>query len=250
MEERWNRLGHGDGQGYQQRKSQEFSHIPHSRWTLYMSADDGINGAELWKSDGTTSGTVMVKDINSGSGHGYPNQLTVVGNISKPPTHPTDRNCGRAMEPPLVMIKDINSGSSGSFPNHLAAFGNTLYFQAIEDTNGYELWKSDGTASGTVMVKDINSGSGFSSPTDFTAVGITLYFRADDGTHGQELWKSDGTASGTVMVKDIYSGIGTVSTSQPLVLSVSQRRTQRIRIVEERWNYLRYGDGQGYQQRK
>jgi hypothetical protein len=34
----------------------------------------------LWKSDGTTSGTVMVKNINSGSGSSYPNYLTAVGN--------------------------------------------------------------------------------------------------------------------------------------------------------------------------
>ena len=68
------------------------------------------------------------------------------------------------------------------------------------------MWKSDGTASGTVMVKDIRSGSGSSSPYGFTAVGNTLYFSADDGTNGYELWKSDGTASGTVMVKDINSG--------------------------------------------
>ena len=30
----------------------------------------------------------------------------------------------------------------------------------------------------------------------------------------------------------------------------SQRRNQRIRIVEERWNSLWHGDGQGHQQRK
>src|SRR5688500_9071079 len=29
--------------------------------TYYFSANDGINGAQLWKSDGTESGTVLVK---------------------------------------------------------------------------------------------------------------------------------------------------------------------------------------------
>ena len=85
--------------------------------------------------------------------------------------------------------------------------GNTLFFQANDGTNGAELWKSDGTSSGTVMLKDINSGGGSSYPTDFTVVGNSLYFQADV-TSGYELWKTDGTASGTVMVKDIKSGSG------------------------------------------
>ena len=100
------------------------------------------------------------------------------------------------------MVKDIQHGSGGSYLDDLTAFGNTLYFAAYDGTNGDELWKSDGTASGTVMIKDIHSGSSSSYPTYLTAVGNTLYFRADDGTNGAELWKSDGTASGTVMVKE------------------------------------------------
>ena len=74
------------------------------------------------------------------------------------------------------MVKDIYSGSGSSSPDYLTAVGNTLYFRATDGTNGVELWKSDGTASGTVMVKDIRSGSGSSSPADLTAVGNTLYF--------------------------------------------------------------------------
>ena len=70
------------------------------------------------------------------------------------------------------MIKDIRSGSSGSYPIYLTAVGNTLYFRANDGTNGQELWKSDGTASGTVMVKDINSG-GSSDPSYLAAVGNT-----------------------------------------------------------------------------
>src|SRR5438876_992683 len=43
--------------------------------TLFFSANDGVNGTELWKSDGTDAGTVMVKDINPGAGSSSPGAM-------------------------------------------------------------------------------------------------------------------------------------------------------------------------------
>ena len=57
------------------------------------------------------------------------------------------------------LVKDIYTGSVSGFPNYLTPIGNTLYFSASSTSgSGGELWKSDGTESGTVLVKDINSG--------------------------------------------------------------------------------------------
>ncbi|WP_274518323.1 ELWxxDGT repeat protein, partial [Microcystis aeruginosa] len=106
------------------------------------------------------------------------------------------------------LVKDIFPGLSGSSPGYLTVVGNTLFFRANDGVNGTELWKSDGTAAGTVLVKDIRLGSGGSDPGFLTAVGNTLFFRSLDGVNGQELWKSDGTAAGTVLVKDIRLGSG------------------------------------------
>ena len=81
----------------------------------------------------------------------------------------------------------------------------TLFFTANDGVSGNELWKSDGTAAGTVLVKDIYAGRHRLEPLGLVAVGGTLFFTANDGVNGTELWKSDGTAAGTVLVKDIYA---------------------------------------------
>jgi ELWxxDGT repeat protein len=95
---------------------------------VYFTADNGVNGVELWKSGGNALSTVMVKDIDPGRGASNPFDLT---------------------------------NADG-----------TLYFFANNgDTDGggdplWQLWKSDGTAAGTVMVKEFD----LRRPTDLKAV--------------------------------------------------------------------------------
>ncbi len=91
----------------------------------------------------------------------------------------------------------------GGGPTYLTNVNGTIFFVDGDSAHGVELWKSNGTAAGTVMVKDINPGPRGSYPKALTNINGTLFFQADDGTHGTELWRSNGSAAGTYMVADI-----------------------------------------------
>jgi ELWxxDGT repeat protein len=104
------------------------------------------------------------------------------------------------------LVKDIWTNADGSYPYNLTSVGTTLFFAASDGISGTELWKSDGTAGGTVLVKDIWPGALDSYPFSLKSVDGLLYFSANNGIKGDELWKSDGTDAGTVLVKDIWPG--------------------------------------------
>jgi len=113
------------------------------------------------------------------------------------------------------LLKDILVGSGSSFtappgvePSGFLEAGGALFFVADNGINGKELWRTDGTLSGTQMVKDIFPGPNSSSafPHKLVEVAGIVYFAANDGTSGTELWRSDGSEAGTFLVKDIFPG--------------------------------------------
>ena len=109
--------------------------------TLFFYANDGMSGFELWKSDGTEAGTVLVKDINGG-GDSYPGNFTVLGT-----TMYFVANDGVGSElwksdgtaAGTVLAKD-SSGSPVLVPGYLTVMGSTLFFSATEFDHGRELW--------------------------------------------------------------------------------------------------------------
>lgn len=186
--------------------------------TPYFSAADSIFGIELWKSDGTTAGTVLVKDIYPGGISSYPAGFTNINGelyfSAADSMHGIELWKSDGTADGTELVKDIYPGSGGngipynnSYPLNLTNVNGTLFFSATDSAHGNELWKSDGTVSGTLLVKDINAGTGDSNPADFLNINGTLYLNASDPINGAELYKSDGTVQGTVLVKDIYTGL-------------------------------------------
>lgn len=158
---------------------------------LYFNADDGINGSELWKSDGTQEGTVLVKNTATGSytdiwGQTYP------------------RN---------------------SDPAYLYPFNGSVYFMGYDDVgNGNRgLHKTDGTTNGTVLVKSeilyggynidpyYNSSFGSvdaSEKMPYAVLNNRLYFGGKETptpvtAQDSEIWSTDGTTEGTKQLKNL-----------------------------------------------
>ncbi|QGJ71139.1 Hypothetical protein PBC10988_28420 [Planctomycetales bacterium 10988] len=185
---------------------------------FFFARDVFVTGYELWKSDGSTAGTQLVKDINPGAADSTntfdfkPPMVNVSGTLY---FRANDGSSGYELwksdgtEAGTQLVKDLYFGPNSSDPQELVNVSGTLFFQANDGSNGMELWMSDGTSGGTQLVKDINSvGFAGSNPDFLTNVDGTLFFSANDGTSGRELWKSDGTNGGTQLVKNTSPGAG------------------------------------------
>jgi ELWxxDGT repeat protein len=99
-----------------------------SSFFAFFFAIDGVHGEELWRSDGTTNGTVLVKDINPGSsgsrGLGLGHPVAFDGRVYFSAARPAEgeelwSSDGTAAG--TMLVTDISPGSSPSFPRELTA---------------------------------------------------------------------------------------------------------------------------------
>jgi ELWxxDGT repeat protein len=157
--------------------------------------------SELWRTDGTPSGTFKLRNLNlfeSGTADRAGDQVFVraCNAIS----------CALSVEDGTVGGSRFVATVPAPFntPQSQYALGR-LFFVACSFGPPCALWVSDGTASGTHLLMQIG-GDFQTAPEGFTEAFGRVFFSANDGVNGAELWSTDGSLAGTTMFADIAPG--------------------------------------------
>jgi ELWxxDGT repeat protein len=216
----------------------------------------------LWKSDGTTEGTVKLKKLETWfyQDDDYPN--TWGGNYiqlddkllfaaSSPDTlnfelWSTDGTSNGTKE--LLEINKNNlhepwyAPNRSSFPSSLCKMGNKMYFSANDAVHGQELWVTDGTVEGTHLLKDINPGdlSGldfYYHEEEFIACNEKLFFTAQ---YAKELWVSDGSVPGTKIINNFQDSY--TSPDKGIFFRNLTHVDGQLYFEVGFWNYTALGD--------
>lgn len=178
------------------------------------------NAGNLWRTDGTPEGTLAITepggpiqtvlDLAPLGDHFYFMGLSTTdpnGFDGTPTLFRTDGTLAATVPIQSFALDPTLETSYPYFPQpEFTPLAGVLFFVAWEPEHGGELWRTDGTAAGTVLVADINPGPGSARISGLTAVNGRLFFAATDGEHGIELWTSDGTAAGTRRLSDVAPG--------------------------------------------
>lgn len=179
---------------------------------LFFSAQTALNGTELWKTDGNSFGTELVKDIFPGPNGSSPDHFYVLGDRML--FTADDGVAGRELwitdgtESGTMLVADLRPGAGSAFEDFFLrltfkdfhVFQNQLFFRAYTNADGLELYKSDGTPAGTGKVKSIGFGANDGCQGDFAEMNGELYFVGFTTSNGGEIWKTDGTDTGTIAV--------------------------------------------------
>ncbi|MEM7307633.1 MAG: hypothetical protein AAF682_13225 [Planctomycetota bacterium] len=164
-------------------------------------------GQEIWASDGTEEGTLLLKDIHPTTSS-QPHDLTLFrdrvlflafddANAELWSTNGTELGTEH--------VADVGPDAQTSTGPMIAASDYAIFF--VETPGDNEIWRTDGTAAGTQPVTTFGS---LDFNIDLGVLQDEVYFtqQTGGGEGHNGLWKTDGTAGGTVHVKQPWEGIG------------------------------------------
>lgn len=172
---------------------------------LFVAANDGIHGKEIWKSDGTLAGTSLLKDIvpnmNSSIDGDFKalifnNKIYFIANLG---TSGYELYSSDGTDVGTNSIKPVQVSQLEG-----AATDNYFVFMGSDAVNGREPWVSDGTSAGTKLLKDLIPGATSSMAINkFIQFNNKVFFESGTNginpAYGNYIWETDGTAAGTVL---------------------------------------------------
>jgi ELWxxDGT repeat protein len=170
---------------------------------VFFSANDGVRGAELWKSDGRAAGTVRVKDIVAGPDSSSPADLQRVGERvffrADDGVHGAEVWMSDGTEAGPNLVRDVLHGAPSSSAREFSTKGSHLmFFSANGGKRGLGIWQTDGTEQGTRPVAVGFGPREDEMPASLTPLGQRLLFIAKDERHGTELWAIASCGDGVV----------------------------------------------------
>jgi len=194
---------------------------------LLFTAEHGGLGRELWSTDGTPGGTLLLADVRPGpSGSSSRHYSDLIDGDPEPHVVALDERALFSGDDGVhglelwvtdgtpggtALLADLYLGSYPSSPRELRRVGDEVFFVAEHPLYGRELFATDGTPEGTHLVRDLVPGAESSVPQALTAYKNLLLFSAWTPQFGREAWRSDGTPEGTVRITDLAPGPGSSS---------------------------------------
>ncbi|WP_428666253.1 ELWxxDGT repeat protein [Runella sp.] len=175
---------------------------------------------EMWLSDGTNAGTVMVKNLNPSLTIEQARTVPVVlgagvfftayNSVSGHELYRTDGTLANTL-----LVKDLNTEAVNSSVNpfgRVVHWNNKTFFTADDGKSGNELWMTDSARVTTILYRDFTKNRSESVAQSLGATWFSTYFNNFTVyknslywmVNGRYLWKTDSTNS-PVKVFDTFS---------------------------------------------
>ncbi len=169
--------------------------------------DDPVHGLEVWASDGTEGGTMLLKDIFPGTRGSDPGWFIEFEDRIFFTAWDHDHGPGiwSSDGTPEGTVLLLSFGQGTRDISWITEVEDRLFFTTTSPDWTHSLWLSDGTPEGSRSIGDFSNEY---FPQHLGTLGGRLFFALGDPEHGDELWISDGTPEGTRLFKDLVPGGG------------------------------------------